>query len=195
MNHRAVQLERTPNARFPIARMLAYLILLVTLGAAVLAQNPGGATSGTGAADVRVKHVLGFEGISTNVNGSLSIQDDGLQFQKGNGPAARVSIGSIQDVFVGESDKQVGGVPMTVGKVAAPYGGGRVIGLFAHKKYDTLSLEYLDTNGGFHGAIFQLDKGQGQVLRDELVAKGAHVTQVEDQPAKQNTPEAENESK
>jgi hypothetical protein len=178
-----------------MARMLACLILLVTFSAAVLPQNPGGATSGTGASGIRVTHVLGFEGMSNNANGSLSIQDNALQFQKSEGPAARVSIGSIQDVSLGEADKQVGGVPMTVGKIAAPYGGGRVIGAFAHRKYDTLSLEYLDTNGGFHGAIFQLNKGQGQVLREELVAKGAHVTQVEDQPAKQNTPEVENESK
>ena len=63
---------------------------------------------------------------------------------------------------------------MTLGKAATPFGGGRVVSLFAHKKYDTLTLVYADANGGIHGAIFQLNKGQGEVLRNELVAKG-HV--------------------
>ena len=44
---------------------------------------------------------------------------------------------AVQDVFLGEQSKQVGGVPMTLGKAAAPFGGGRVVSLFAHKKYDT----------------------------------------------------------
>ena len=33
---------------------------------------------------------------------------------------------------------------MKLGKAAAPFGGGRVVSLFAHKKYDTLTLEYVD---------------------------------------------------
>jgi len=48
---------------------------------------------------------------------------------------------------------------MTLGEAAAPFGGGRVVSLFAHKKYDTLSLEYVDTDGGIHGAIFQPKEG------------------------------------
>jgi len=49
-----------------------------------------------------------------------------------------------------------------------PFGGGRVIGLFAHKKYDTVTLQYVDANGGFHGAILQMNKGHGQILKNEL---------------------------
>ena len=73
----------------------------------------------------------------------------------------------------------MGGMPMALGRAATPYGGGRVIGLFAHKKYDFMTLEYFDSNGGFHGAIYQLNKGQGQVLADELGAKGVHVSGLE----------------
>jgi hypothetical protein len=55
-------------------------------------------------------------------------------------------------------------------------------------------VEYLDPNGGFHGAVFQLNKGQGQVLKDELVAEGAHVTNLDNQTTKPNAPEAKIES-
>jgi len=84
---------------------------------------------------------------------------------------------------------------MTLGKAATPFGGGRVVSLFAHKKYDTLSLEYVDASGGVHGAIFQLQKGQGVTLRDELVARGAHVRPIEDAATKQNTTEVSSDDK
>jgi len=75
----------------------------------------------------------------------------------------------------------VGGLPLTLGKAAAPYGGGRVVSLFSHKKYDILTLEYVDSNGGIHGAIFQLDKGQGEVAKQELTAHGVVISSREDQ--------------
>lgn len=194
MNRKDIPLEHNPNY-LPIDRLLACLLLVVWCSTAMLAQNPGGPGSVAGGPGIHVTHVLGFEGVSSNAKGNLTIQDNSLQFQKNGGAANQVSIASIQDVSLGEESKQVGGLPMTLGKAAAPFGGGRVVSLFSHKKYDTLTLEYLDVNGGLHGAIFQLSKGQGQVLKNELVAKGAHVTVIEDQLTKQRTPKVDNEKK
>jgi hypothetical protein len=56
-------------------------------------------------------------------------------------------------------------------------------------------VEYIDASGGFHGAIFQLNKGQGEALRNELAAKGAHVSHSDDEPAKQSNAEVPSESK
>ena len=96
---------------------------------------------------------------------------------------------------MGGESKQVGGLPMTLGKTAAPFGGGRVVSLFAHKTYDTLTLEYVDRDGGVHGAIFQMDKGQGAVLRNELVARGVAASASEDQPTRPSTEEGTHENK
>ena len=74
---------------------------------------------------------------------------------------------------------------MKLGKAAAPYGGGRVVSLFAHKKYDTLTLDYVDSDGGVHGAIFEVTKGQGELVKNELVARGVSSSPGEDQPTKQ----------
>jgi hypothetical protein len=194
MNRRAVASEQMQDPYFLIHRT-ALLTLLIWVSTGMLAQNSGGQTSSAAASETNVTHVLGFEGTSNNAKGKLSIQGSAVQFQKGADTAAQVNISSIQDVILGEQSKQLGGLPMTLGKAATPYGGGRVISLFAHKKYDTLTLVYFDTNGGLHGAIFQLNKGRGQAIRDELVAKGAHVTPAEDEPAKQSTPEAKSENK
>ncbi|MGP0097378.1 MAG: hypothetical protein ACLPHI_10100 [Terriglobales bacterium] len=125
----------------------------------------------------------------------LSIQNDTLRFQKDGDPDAEVNTASVRALFLGEESKQVGGVPMKLGKAAAPYGGGRVVSLFAHKKYDTLTLEYVDSNGGVHGAIFQLKKGQGELVKKELVARGVSSSPGEDQSTKQSTSEVTYENK
>jgi hypothetical protein len=117
--------------------------------------------------------------------GELSIQGDVFVYSRHEGPTIRMPLSAIQGAFLSQEDKQVGGMPMVLGRAATPYGGGLVIGLFAHKKYDFMTLEYFDSNGGFHGAIYQLNKGQGQVLADELGAKGVHVSGLEITTAKQ----------
>jgi hypothetical protein len=174
-------------------RTLSCVLLVICCGVALMAQNQGEAVPPSGS-DVRVTHILGFEGVSNNANGALSIQEHTLRFQKGDGAMAQVSIDAIQDLSLGVQDKQIGGTAAALGKAATPYGGGRLISLFSHKKYDTLTVEYLDPNGGFHGAVFQLDKGEGQGLKDALVAAGAHVTNVENQPAQTSAPEGKSQT-
>ena len=178
-----------------IGRILTCLILLVWYRTSLVAQSHAAADSKGPGSTLHVTHILGFEGIPNNANGELSIQGDALRFQKSESSSAQIPLASIQDLTLGEQDKQVGGTPLTLAKAAAPYGGGRVVSLFSHKKYDTVTLEYVDSNGGFHGAIFQLNKGQGEILKSELEAKGAHLTPLEDETTKQRTQETKNEVK
>jgi hypothetical protein len=130
---------------------------------------------------IRATHLMGFESANSNCTGTLSIQDDFLQFQQTEKTSAHINIGSVRDVSLGEESRQVGGLPLTIGEAAVPYGGGRVVSLFAHKKYDILTLEYVDSDGGIHGAIFQLVKGQGDVVKQELTAHGVVISSPEDQ--------------
>lgn len=194
MNCTAATWKNTTGPYFRKPRLaLGFPILLIWCSAVALGQNSGQLTDSP--FSVRATHLLGFEGTKSNAQGTLSIQDNSLQFQKDGRPAVQVKIAFVQDVFLGGQSKQVGGVPMTLGKAAVPFGGGRVVSLFAHKKYDTLTLEYVDTNGALHGAIFQLNKGQGDLVRNELVAGGAHVSDSEGEPRQQSTSEVSNESK
>src|SRR5713101_5430243 len=143
----------------------------------------------------RATHLLGFANARNNSTGILSVQDDSLQFQQNGKPGAQVKIGSVRNVFLGAESKQVGGLPMTLGKAAAPFGSGRVVSLFAHKKYDTLTLEYVDADGGIHGAIFQLTKGQGELVKNELIAQGVTISSRQDQSTKESATEAKHENK
>lgn len=161
----------------------------------MMGQGPNAAQIAAQGSAVHATHILGFKGARHNANGQLRIQGDELQFQQGGGAAAEVGIRSIQNVALGTEDQQVGGVPMMLGKTAVPFGGGRVVSLFSHKKYDSLTVEYLDGNGGFHGAIFRLDKGQGQAFKDDLVASGARLVRLQDQAKTRTTQEVKNENK
>ena len=166
------------------------LLFCFSLGAFAQSASP----AENAAFSIPATHLLGFEHVKTNCNGTLSIQDNALQFQRAGEPGAQVKITSIQAVFLGGESKQVGGAPMTLVKAAAPFGGGRVVSLLAHKKYDTLTLEYVDSDGGVHGVIFQVNKGQGELVKDELLARGVPGNSGEDQPKKQSTAEVKNEN-
>src|SRR6266403_4977470 len=170
------------------ALWLSTMLICCTLTAPAQKITQRGETSAP--FSTRATHLLGFANASNNSTGTLFVQDDSLQFQQNGEPGAQVKIGSVRGVFLGGESKQVGGLPMTLGKAAAPFGGGRVVSLFAHKNYDTLTLEYVDAAEGIHGAIFQLTKGQGELLKNELIAQGATISSRQDHSTKQSTTEA-----
>jgi len=182
---------RRPELR-SVSRFLA---VLICCGLAAPAQQITQRGNTSASFSTRAIHLLGFTNARNNSTGTLSVQDDSLQFQQNGKPGANVKIASVRDVFLGAESKQVGGLPMTLGKTAAPFGGGRVVSLFAHKKYDTLTLEYVDADGGIHGAIFQLTKGQGELVRNELIARGVTISSHQDQLTKESAMEARHENK
>jgi hypothetical protein len=156
------------------------LALLIAFGASVYGQQP---TASQAAPPGSVKHVLGFENIKPNAKGDLTVQGDMLQF-KTRKDQAEVNIASVQYVFTEQDFKQlIGGTTGTLAKMAIPYGGGRVLSLF-QEKIDVLTVEYRDADGGLHGAIFTLHKGQATPLKSLLVALGAHASIPPEEPAK-----------
>src|ERR1700730_12044974 len=166
-------------------RVLQCLVTASCFAASLIAQDFDQVRTAPSSPVLRARAVLGLDGVANNSMGELSIQDDACVYSRREGPTVRIPLSAIHGAFLSQEDKQVGGMPLALGRTATPYGGGRVIGLFAHKKYDFMTLEYFDSNGGFHGAIYQLNKGQGQVLADELGAKGVHVSGLEITTAKQ----------
>jgi hypothetical protein len=168
-----------------LLRILRCLVPASCFAASLIAQDLDQLRTARSSPVLRARAVLGLEGVANNSMGELSIQDDAFVFSRREGPTIRMPLSAIRGAFLSQEDKQVGGIPMAFGRAATPYAGGRVIGLFAHKKYDFVTLEYFDSSGGFHGTIYQLNKGQGQVLADELGAKGVHVSEPEIATAKQ----------
>jgi hypothetical protein len=189
MNRKTVPSRQFRVTSHAVGCGFACLALLLCFSRATIGQISSEAQGSAAGPVIHVTHLLGFEDVRPNANGQLYIQGDMVQFERNGRLPAQVSIRSIQDISLGTEDKQIGGVPMTLGKAAVPFEGGRAISLFSHKQYDTFTVEYLDNNGGFHGAIFRMNKGQGQAFEKNLVAKGAHIAPPEIQVRTQSTPE------
>lgn len=128
---------------------------------------------------VKAVQLTGLPGVKENAKGTLSVEKGSLHFVSGK-PASDVNASSIQDVVTGtDSQKAVGKTLGTV-SMAAPYGGGRVVSLF-RKKIDTLTVEYRDAEGAFHGVIFTMPLGTANGIKKELIAQGAHTTVASEQ--------------
>lgn len=175
--------------------LISLWALLLCSSMSALAQSAAPTPKVNPSFNIRATHLLGFPNAKSNSNGTLTAQDNVLRFEQNGKAVEQVDISSVRDVFLGEESIQVGGLPMKIGKAAAPFGGGRVVSLFAHAKYDTLTLEYVDSNGGLHGAIFQLKKGEGELVRNGLVARGVYSGLGENQVTKENNSEVLHEDK
>ena len=122
-----------------LGRSLTLMLLFVPGIARAQEQNTAPAQS-----SFQVTHVLGLEGLAGNVNGTLTIDSHALRFLH-DANHAQIEMSSIEDVSIGLADKEVGGVPLALGRAATPYGGGRIIALIAHKKYDIVTVDYRDS--------------------------------------------------
>ena len=123
---------------------------------------------------VKAIQVTGLPGMKENAKGLLSVENGNLHFVHGKA-TSDVSASLIQDVVTGgDSQKAVGKTVGTI-SMAAPYGGGRFLSLF-RKKIDTLTVEYRDADGAFHGVIFTMPIGTAEEIKKELIAQGAHTS-------------------
>jgi hypothetical protein len=191
MKTRSVQIApRVSRTRGELIRRSLWLGGLLVFGVALIlaptsapsfsrqsatAQNPPGSTIPD------VKCVIGLENIKPGAKGTLTSVPTGLEFTTEK-KMAEITTSSIQDIFTGrESRQDVGGMGGTLVETAIPYGGGRFVSLFSHK-VDVLTVEYADSKGGFHGAIFVLSAGKATALKNQLVAQGAKVSTHVDAP-------------
>jgi hypothetical protein len=148
------------------ARFLSLLLLLGTIVSLGQTQPAP--------AETEAVQVIGLAGLKQNTKGSLKVENGSLSFvySKGNCdlPAA-----SIQDVVTGrDSQRLIGGTVGTISRLA-PYGGGTALSLL-RTKLDIITIQYRDPNGGLHGAIFTMPVGKAELIKEALLAQGAHTS-------------------
>jgi hypothetical protein len=190
LGSRAIDCRPGVRKTSPCILQRAALALLFLLASLTLQAN-GQKRPENSVSSVRVHatQVLGFEDVRHNSTGDLTIDGEDLVFRHDGKPVARLNVASVESVVLDQQDKEVGGVPMMLGKAAVPFGGGRVVSLFAHKKYDNVDIEYRDSEGGFHAAIFRLVKGEGEILKNSLVSHGAPAERLTEDASGQASPE------
>ncbi|HUK54833.1 MAG TPA: hypothetical protein VL099_16220 [Candidatus Binatia bacterium] len=131
-----------------------------------------------------VEHVIGLEGIKPGYKAALTVQGNELVFAWDR-TKATIPIASILDIFTSDDTQQIfrGSVGSAM-KAGVPYGGGRVMSLFTQAT-QVMTVEYRDSNGGFHGAVFIFTKGKATEAKKALVAAGAHASIPPEEPAKE----------
>jgi len=152
---------RNPKAFVPVA----------LLAAAIAAAN---ASPQQISKAVKAVQLTGLPGMKENAKGILSVENGNLHFAHRKA-ISDVSASLIQDVVTGSDSQKAVGKTVGLISMAAPYGGGRFLSLF-RSKIDTLTVEYRDADGAFHGAIFTMPVGTAEEIKKELIAQGAHTS-------------------
>jgi hypothetical protein len=159
---------RTASRGLFFGSVAAVFIFLAT---PCLAQQPPTQHPGT---FPETKQVLGLEGLKHNATGTLTVEKGALEFTSGK-KKADVPATSISDVVTDkDSQRAIGGVIGTI-SMFGPYGSGRFLSLF-RTKIDTLTINYHDSSGALHGAVFTMPTGTAEVAKADLLAEGAHTT-------------------
>ena len=148
------------------------LTLLLGVTTVALAQTPD--------QPPQIRHLIGLDKVKNNANGQLTVQNGSLQF-KGKKTDAQIPVNAIDDIFIGTEVTQAGGKTgraVKTAAIAAPFGSGKSLTLLLRTKVDILTVSYHTAEGGLHGAIFALPKGQADKVRDDLIHAGAHASPV-----------------
>ena len=143
------------------------------------------ATAQQNSGRVRAVQLTGLTGVKDNAKGTLNVENNQLHFVHGK-TSSDVSTTSIEDVVTGADTKEAVGKTVGMMSMAAPYESGRFLSLF-RKKIDTLTVQYRDSDGGLHGAIFTMPVGTAEVLKKELVAQAARTTAASEQNSRTST--------
>ncbi|MGC2528664.1 MAG: hypothetical protein WA639_13015 [Candidatus Acidiferrum sp.] len=157
---------------FPI--QLAATVLLMGVGSLAAPCLAHDANTGNAISFANTREVLGLDGLKHNVSGTLAAENGSLVFTKGKKKVV-VPAASITEVMTGKDTERAIGGTVGILSMFAPYGGGRFLSLF-RTKIDTLAIEYVDTSGGIHGAIFILREGNAEAAKKALLSQGARTS-------------------
>jgi hypothetical protein len=122
----------------------------------------------------KVVQLTGLPGVKDKTKGTLEVQNGNLHFVHSK-TICDLQASAVEDIVTGtDSQRDLRG-PIGTATMFAPYGSGRFLSLF-RSPIDTLTIKYRDTDGGLHGAVFTMDVGRAQPLKNALVAQGAHTS-------------------
>jgi hypothetical protein len=147
--------------------------LLLSLGNFSSVSHAQPAPSAT-PASVEAVQVIGLAGVKNNTKGSLKVANGSLTFASSKS-TCEVPAASMRDVVTAaDSQRVIGGTVGTISRLA-PYGGGTALSLL-RSKIDIITIQYRDAYGGLHGAIFTMPVGKAEIIKEALLAQGAHTS-------------------
>jgi len=176
-----------PGFQARSARASVLTILAIATLPALAAQTSSAPAPAADGSVAKVRHLIGLDNVKSQASGKLSVQSGALVFDTGKAQT-KIPVASIDDIYLGTESTQSGGTAGRVVKtaaIAAPFETGKVLSLLMLTKVDVLTIQYRDPNGGLHGAILATPKGMAAGVRTQLIAAGAHASQLPEPPQKE----------
>jgi hypothetical protein len=129
--------------------------------AAVTRQGDGANPQRVAWQSTRVEHAYGLPDTQKNEKGTLTVDADGLTFTAKSGRAS-IPRSSIFAVSAGNQRVELWGMTGCLLRMAIPDGGGLAAAGVMHHRVDMLSVEFNDSRGGYHGAVFYLPANEAE---------------------------------
>ena len=111
--------------------------------------------------------ITGLPDAKQNLKGQLHLSAMNLLFTS---PEFRAEIPftHIKSVSIGNERIETGGKVGLVARKVIPYGGGLALATITQKSVDLLTVDYFDTEGRDHGAVFFMPKLSAKIFIDQL---------------------------
>jgi hypothetical protein len=108
-----------------------------------------------------VQHAYGLPDTKKNEKGTLTVNSNGLTFTT-KSSSSSVQHSSIVAVSAGNQRVELWGMKGRLLRMAIPDGGGIAAAGVMHHRVDMLTVEFNDSRGGYHGAVFYLPANEAE---------------------------------
>ncbi len=158
----------------------ALFLIASSLSLSIPAQAEAAVTDGSSAMQIsgwrstHAVHVLGMPDVKAKDDGTLIITPQYLRFT-GKSGSSTIDLPSIVALSAGNERVELWGMKGRLLRMAVPYGGGAAFATFMHHQRDMLTVEFVDSQGGYHGSVFYLPANEAEeALRTITPSPVAH---------------------
>jgi hypothetical protein len=150
--------------KYPTGAFLVFLLHVSfcaphVLLAAGLSRADDGPTQQAAWQSSGIQHAYGFPNAKKNEKGTLTASPDGLTFAAKSGRSI-LERRLILSASGGHQQVELWGVKGRLLRMAIPDGGGLAAAGVMHHRVDMLTVEFSDSNGGYHNAVFYMGSNE-----------------------------------
>ena len=171
--------------RFLSVFTLSLLATLLPLTAPALAGSAtaenASAVPAAGFTSEHAVHVLGFPEIKAGEAGTLTITQQQVNFTARSANET-IDLPSIVAVSAGNERVELWGMTGRLLRMAIPDGGGVALAMVMHHRRDMLTVEFVDSRGGYHGAVFYLPGNEAQAALSSISPSPAQHPDLSSEP-------------
>lgn len=115
------------------------------------------------------QHVFGLPGAKAKESGTLTIRGSDLVFT-GKTSRSTIRLQSVYAAGTGNERVELWGMKGRLLRMAIPDGGGLLAATFMHHRVDMFTVEFADSNGGYHAAVFFLPANEAERALQAITA-------------------------